>query len=82
VLTGDRLVAETDQPFTSAELARADLEPRLSAWQAVAYLNGQYEITFRFDDGMPAPAGAAQDPADSDGEDRNLPAQQRPISGA
>ena len=68
VLAGDRLVAQTDRPFASAELARADLEPRLSAWQAVAYLNGQYEITFRFDGG--APAEGAQEPADPDGEDR------------
>ncbi len=54
VLADDRLVAQSERPFPSQEQARADLEPRLRAWEAVAYLNGQYEITFRLDDGAPA----------------------------
>jgi hypothetical protein len=42
-----RLEASTEQPFTEARAALADLEPMLRAWETVAFLRDQHEISFR-----------------------------------
>ena len=56
VLDDGRLLATTDESFDSEADARATLEPLLRAWDAVAYLRDQYEVSFVADGVEPSPA--------------------------
>jgi hypothetical protein len=47
------LEASADRPFRDVAAARATLEPLLRDWEAAAFLQGLYEIRFRFEGTRP-----------------------------
>ena len=66
-LSNGRLEAIASQPIPEGAKARNALEPLLRAWEAVAFLQGHYDIEFRHDEseGAQPPDRPSSDPVGS-----------------
>lgn len=67
LLSDMHLQARSGERFANVAQARASLEPLLRAWEAKAFLDGGYELTFRFDGdpNEPTPGAEAEEAFDS-----------------